>query len=453
MCLNSLSSEFLYDIMKSEFIEMAYEYSVNTVKNDKTARTCLFSCHALATVVNLFVSTFLVAYIYSFQGGIFNYIYNVAFFNFIAYIVFFAVVAIVSRFVEKTNRIWFYRVGLLLRTGLVILVLFFGKELAQLLAVAGVLNGLSEGFYYASYNVLKQEMVSRKSMRNYAVFNQAVCKVVEIVCPVILGALIEVTTYSQVAIIVLVVCLAQLCLSIGVKSQRPAGSHFSFMEYFKKLKSNKIVHTKMKILYVCALLVGAVTVPPICFNIFVMLEFGSNLSLGTLTSIFSVITVLAIILLNRFTKAGKRATLLSILGVIPLASSVALMFSVNIYTILFYNFANAVSIMIYKTVYDIYRNGILKEAGFYGEICEHQAIVEMCMNASRIISFGAMLLISLTQSFVLFNIFMIAMALMFVAEIVLLVIYEERYCKNENMTDEEREEKNFRKIMKIVLTK
>ncbi len=432
---------------------MAYEYSVNAVKNDKKARTCLFSCHALATVVNLFVSTFLVAHIYSFEGGVFNYIYNVAFFNLVAYAVFFVAVGLISRFVEKSNRIWFYRVGLLLRTGLVILVLFFGKELAQLLPLAGVLNGLSEAFYYASYNVLKQEMVSRKSMKNYAVFNQAVCKVVEIVCPVILGALIEVTTYSQVAIIVLIVCIVQLALSMGVKAQRPAGSHFSFMEYFKKLKENPTVHKKMKILYTCALLVGGVTVPPICFNIFVMLELGSNLSLGTLTSIFSVITVIAIILVNRFTKAGKRTKLLSILGVLPIASSICLLVSVNIYTILFYNLANAVSIMIYKTIYDIYRNGILKEAGFYGEICEHQAIVEMCMNASRIVSFAAMLLISLTQSLALFNVFIIVMALMFVAQIVLLAYYEYKYCRYDNLSEEQKSEEQFNKIMKILLTK
>lgn len=432
---------------------MAYEYSINTVKNDKSARACLFSCHVLAMLVNLFVTTFLVAHIYSFEGGVYNYIYNVALFNLISYTIFFIAGPIISRFVEKSNRIWFYRVGLLLRAGLVILVLFFGKELAQLLVVAGLLNGLSEAFYYAGYNVLKQEMVSRKKMKNYAVFNQVVCKVGEIVFPVVLGALIEVTTYSQVAIIVLGVCIAQLCLSMGVKAQRPADSFFSFKEYFKKLKSNKLVNNKMKILYTCALLSGAVTVPPICFNIFVMLEFGSTLSLGTLTGIFSIISVIAIMLLNRFTKAGRRTWALALLTIIPLAASVSLLISVNLYSILFYNLANAVSIIIYKTIYDVYRNGVLKEAGFYGEICEHQAIVEICMNSSRAILFAIMLLISLCKNFVLFCIFIVAMSLIFVAQNLLLAFYEYKYLRYDNLSEEQKNEIQFNKIMKILLTK
>ena len=211
---------------------MAYQYDIATSKKDNKANVCLFSCHTISEIVNLFVSTFLVAYIYNFCTGLADYLFNVAVYNIVTYVFFQIFYLIAAKIVDSTNRVWVYRIALALRTGLVVVAIFCGKNIASMLVLAGFLNGASDGFYFASYNVLKQEMVSRKSMKNFAVIVQVLTKIVEIVVPVVMGALIEVSTYAQVSIYVLIICAVQIGLSFGIKAQKPEGSSFSIKKYF-----------------------------------------------------------------------------------------------------------------------------------------------------------------------------------------------------------------------------
>ena len=75
------------------------------------------------------------------------------------------------------------------------------------------------------------------------------------------------------------------------------------------------------------------------------------------------------------------------------------------------------------------------------------------MNSSRAILFAIMLLISLCQNFVLFCIFIVAMSLIFVAQNLLLAFYEYKYLRYDNLSEEQKNEIQFNKIMKILLTK
>ena len=151
-----------------------------------------------------------------------------------------------SLWVDKSNRIWCYRVANLFSAALVVVTIFWGEELAQLVVLAGVLNGLTHGAYYASYNVLKQEMVSRNSMDNYAVIISVIGKIVSVVFPLVLGALIAVSDISQVAIYVLVLSAVLFGVTFFVKAKRPVDSEFSIKEYIGDLKARPKVAKKIK---------------------------------------------------------------------------------------------------------------------------------------------------------------------------------------------------------------
>ena len=155
---------------------MSFSYDINHTGTDKKSGHCLMATNTLTTIINLFVTTFLVAHIYSFNGDTYAYLFNVGVYN-IALYLFTALLYIpFSKIVDKTNRVCIFRIGLVLKAVLVVFCIFFGKELANLLLLAGALNGISEALYFASYNVIKQEMVSRKSIGSFAsltyVFNK-----------------------------------------------------------------------------------------------------------------------------------------------------------------------------------------------------------------------------------------------------------------------------------------
>lgn len=217
---------------------MSYTYDIQTSQKDNRSTISLSVCHLMYSVINLFLSTFLIAHIYSLTTNLYSYAINVGIYQLSTYGFMFISYFLFSFIVDKTNRIWVYRIANIIEALLVIVTIFYGKDLAKIVVLAGFLNGLAHGAYYASYNVLKQEMVSRKSMDNYAIVLMILTKIVSVVCPILLGALIEVSTFTMVAIYVLVLSVIQIIVSLFVKSKRPSNSNFNLKEYLKRLKEN-----------------------------------------------------------------------------------------------------------------------------------------------------------------------------------------------------------------------
>ncbi|MDE6583741.1 MAG: MFS transporter [Clostridia bacterium] len=425
---------------------MAYQYNINTSKKDTRSSVCLFIDHKLAAIVKLFLSTFLVGYIFSFSGDIYQYIFNVGIYEITTYITLPIVYYLTSYIVDKTNRVWVYRAGILLRTVLVVFAIFYGKDISKLIVLAGFLNGFSEGVYYSSYNTMTQEMVSRKSMKSFMLFSNVVGKLVDVVFPIVLGALIEISTFAQVAIYVFALCVIQIGISAGVRSKKPENSFFSLRQYFHDLKQNEVVFKKMKMIYWISFVYGFTTIISTLINICIMMEFGSNFSLGIFTSIFAAISIVTILIVNKVTKVGKRQVFLSVVAIVPIIFAILFAVMPSIYTLILYNLGNSVGWIIYRTIFDVHRNTNLKESGLYSGITEHQTFMEFMFNISRVSVYGAMMLLGLFQNLIAFKIFLVLMICMASAVVVLLIVYERKFYPNIS-----EEEKSYRIIKSCLL--
>lgn len=403
---------------------MSYTYDITTSKKDNRSTVCLTICHLLFTVIQLFLSTFLIAHIYSLTDNLISYTINVSIYQISHYIVMAISYFLFSVIVDKTNRIGIYRLGNIINTVLVVITVFYGKDLAKIIVLAGALNGLARGAYYASYNVLKQEMVSRKSMKNFAVAIMVLTKVVNIICPILLGMLIDISTFSMVAIYVLIICLVLIIISFFIKAKRPKDSNFKVMEYIKRLKENEPLKKKMKKIYLISFFQGAITVLTTLLSISVMTHFGSNFSLGALTSVFAVVSIILLFLFNRFSKKGKRNWYYILNSISVVVSVVIFAIFPNITTLIIYHLFIAVSETIIGTVYDLYRNKNLKEAGFYQDIAEHQFVVETMFRLMQIPSYGLLILICLFNNFVLLQVALVVFVCLYSITSILLMYYE-----------------------------
>ena len=270
-------------------------------------------------------------------------------------------------------------------------------------------------------------------MAKYTSGNYVISKIVEVVCPIALGALIDTTTFSQTALVVLAICIIQVCVSFGIKSQRPTGSHFSLKEFFQKLSQSQETKKKITLLYIISFIYGSTTMLTTLINVCIMLEYGSNFSLGTITGIFAFVSIFALILMKKFTKAQKRSWLLISCAVITIISSIVFAIMINSVTIIILNGAISVFSIFYKYLFDIYRNGILKEAGLYDEISEHHTVVESLINICRILTFGILMLVGLLKSLIIFKIYTIIAVVLASLMFVLLTIYEKKYALRKNI--------------------
>ena len=409
---------------------MAFTYnSDNSISNKKT-NNYILACHMLAIIINMFVSTFLVAHIYSFNGDTYSYIYNVSVYNIFIYLAFFITYIPFNYLVDKTNRISLYRIGLIIKAALVIIIIFFGKELSKLLILAGVMNGIAESLYYTSYNIIKEEMVGKQSMTVFMSNTYVISRIIQVVCPILLGLLIDVTTFSQTAFAVLLICIIQVLLSFGIKSQKPVGSHFSLKEFYKKLKDNPEARKKVKIIYIASFIFGTTTMLTTLINVCVMLEYGSNLSLGTVTGIFAFVSIIALFILKNFTNSTNRKWLMIISALITITSSIVFAIIVNSVTLIILNGTITVLSMFYKYPYDVYRNSILKTSGLYSEISEHHTVVECLMNLARILTFAILMAVGLLKNMIIFKIYTVIAVLLSSSLFVIMMIYEKRFVHN-----------------------
>ncbi len=388
----------------------------------------LMVTHTLNSIVSLFVTTFLVAHIYTFSNGLYDYLFNVSIFN-IAYFFGYAVLYLIfSHIVEKTNRVIVYKIAIIAKTVLVIFLIFFGKDLAKLLVLAGVMIAIADGLYYSSYSVIRQEMVSRSQSNSFSSVFFVLSKIVEVVCPILLGALIDVISFSYTAIIVLVVCVIQLVFASRIKSHRPAGSSFGLIRYLKILKNNRGIKKRLGGLYFISAIYGVTYLSATLLNICIMIEYASSFSLGLITGIISAGTILVIFLMSKFTKPGKRSWLFLISAIIPIIAGVVFAINLNQITLIVLNAILLLSAIVHQVLYDAHRNSTLKEIGLYDQIAEHQSIIEFGSGMSRAVCYAITILIASFGSYTLFKIYIfVAIALCSIVHICLL-FYEKKYC-------------------------
>lgn len=407
-----------------------FVYNKNKKYNDKHSKQFLLICHMFKTITSIFISTFLIGHIYTFSGDIFDYTFNVAVFNIFVYLSMMVFYMIFSIFVDRTNRVLFYRISIVTTAILVIIIILFGKQLAQLLILAGVLHGLSEGLYYSSYNVIKEEMVGKSSIDKFVTATHIVSEVVKTICPLLLGLIIDITTYSQTAFIVFAVCAIQFGLSFGIKCQRPKDSHYSLKEYAAKLKKSP-VRKELKFLYNICSVYGVTTLTSTLINVYVMMQFGSNFSLGAISAVYAAVSIISLLLLKRFTTVSNRKPVfITFTSLIVLAGLLFILLP-NKATLITLNVVIALTAILQADLLEKYRFSILKSAGLYDQIAEHQTCIENRFNISRTLSFVLLLLVSLIRNSTILSIFVISVLTILSSVQILLLFFERKYAKEE----------------------
>ena len=190
-------------------------------------------CYVLKSITNIFASTFLVSFIVHINETepLSASLSSISLYYIAFYLTFSIIYFLCSFIVDKTNRVWMYRLGILIKGIFIVSVVFIGKELSKFVLLAGFIGGFANGVFYSAFNVLKGEMVPRRQMSKFSAVNAVLNKVVNIVFPIVLGALIDFSSYTYVAIGVLILTIIELSVTFMIKSKKPEGSSFDFFKF------------------------------------------------------------------------------------------------------------------------------------------------------------------------------------------------------------------------------
>ena len=414
------------------------EQQIEVKKPKKRLNTTSYSLlitHGFNLAISIFVSTFLISYIYSISD---NYVLNIGLFYCFNYLAFGGFCYFVSKLTDKTNRIISYRAAIFIRAVFILLVVFLGKKLAEVVVLAGFLHGLSEACYWCSYNVLKNELVPNSCMNKYATLQIVENKGVNFIVPIILGKIIDAESFKTSAIIILVVAVLQMITSMFIKSHKPDNAHFSIKEFATHTKSSERNKDLFKLCFITTIIFGSTTLISPINTIIVMLTFKSNFSLGILTGVFSGVSIVMLILAKKFSKPGKKTPIYIVCAVVSVAATLAVTIMTNKVTLIIFNFAYIACATFYSYYYDVYRNVLLKKLKLYDDIAEYQCILEMIMAASRVTCFVIMIVTGLigasfgTQGLIIaLKVLFVLAIFMFASMNWLLYKYEKKLIKHE----------------------
>lgn len=358
----------------------------------KPMNKAMLTTHMLNNTISIFVTTFLISYIYSIST---NYVTNIGLFYACNYFSMMAFYYLISTIIDRTDRVTFYRLAIVVRAVFIICVVFWGAKLAKLVAVAGLLHGFSEACYWCSYNLMKNELVSKHAVAKYSGWQQATCEITNIVVPVTLGKIIDSAKFSTCAYIIVGFGVIELILSIFIRSKRPENSGFNMCGFIKDVKSKGYEGKLVAWTIVIAFMYGITNVLTTVKTIIIMYEFGSDFSLGIITSVVAIVTLLVIVAIRKFTKIGNRAVVFWISSLLPIPATLLLLLNVCKTTIIIYSFVNAICMVIHVMSYDVIRNIILKKLHLFDDIAEYQCSIECAMELARVVIFTIMVVFGL----------------------------------------------------------
>ena len=169
----------------------------------------LLAVHGLKGILGLFTSTFLTSFIVSLnpESIMGMGVLNIGLYHLFHNIIFIALYYVLTYFVDKSNRVSLLRIGILVNCVLLICLVFYGETIAQWIILAGTIYGISEAFYYASYNVIRNEMNRKSNISRYNIISSVTANVINIIVPTILGFCIDISSYSTISIYVIIISL------------------------------------------------------------------------------------------------------------------------------------------------------------------------------------------------------------------------------------------------------
>lgn len=381
---------------------------------NKTQKS-LLTVHMLRMVLELFTSTFLTSHIVSLtpDNMLGDGLFNIGLFYISEFFIYAVFYLLVSYFVDKSNRVNFLRFGIFVYVCLLVALVFWGEQISSWIILAGALVGFSDAFYYSSYLVMKTELTNRGNIKNFNIHTTIITNVIKIVVPTILGFLIDISSYSNIAIYIIIISLVQFAISFMVKSHRPKNSKFELKPYFYFLKENKEVRNKIKYTYFNAALVGPKSTYKIIVVILTIYTFKTNLSLGLFTSIFSIVTMLLLMIFKKLDGKQnlKQTPIYLLIGILPVIACLIMVLWLNKITLIIYNAFLTIAIYFSEYFGSTERDAIIKNVGKYEFIAEHQFIVETVQDISRIIAYGLFVVIGSLSSIFAFKVLLMILIL------------------------------------------
>ena len=321
---------------------------------------------------------------------------------------------IVASIIKNKFRIGMFRLGVIFNFIYIMVIVLLRENVVNNLWLISILYGISQSTYWFPYNLFVIDKVENSERTSYTVKKNLIVYSIGVLFPIILGTTITITNFELTAIIILIISLIQIILSFMLTPDKNVSKlkKYNMIETWNKIKKNK----QVKKMFLVEFLVGfsisdgalGTLITILIFN-----AFKTDMNLGIITSISTILSMCAIKLYEKFFKNKSDKKILIFSSIIPVISVLIVLFNTN-----------NITIIIYSLCYEILVNGILslsRSIRLFNisdsniikkeDQSEFFSIREGILNLGRIVSYSILLFAGINGSIRILNITLIILTL------------------------------------------
>ena len=379
------------------------------MKNKKIEENIIIAINAMKKVMILFLGPFLTAYfIKKSQESI----TDLSIYYIFSYTLLGIGTFIVASIIKNKFRVGMFRIGVILNFVYIMIIIILKEKIIEHLGLISLLYGISSSAYWFSYNLFVINKIDNERRTEYTVKSKIISSIIGVLCPIILGSIITVTNYELTGIIILVISIIQIILSFMLSPDNETNlSKFNAKQTLNKLKSNKQIRRTSIVEFFIGMNVsdGALE---ILMTILILNSFKTDMNLGIITSITTVLSMICVHLYGKIYKKRDDKGLIIVSSILPVIAVFILLIWRNNITIIIYNicyviFTSLLTLTREIRLFNISDSYIVDK----NNQCEFFALREGILNMGRVMGYTMLLLAGLTGSQLVLSIVMVLLTL------------------------------------------
>ena len=364
------------------------------------------------SLTSVFTNTFLVAYFLKITNESIN---KISLYYIIVYIVLSLGNVFIGKIIKKSPSIAkkIMCLGTVIRALFILSIVLLADKISSNFAWVAIFYALGESLFWCSHELIYIDVTNNNNRKKYVSINKILGKVITIVSPIILGASIELYSFSKISIYVLVLTIIQIIISLFIKTdiKDNKDNKYSYKSFLKFIKENKIKKLRAYRLLGITYGIFESSINTLIIIITIM-TFKTSFSLGVLTTIFNIFSMLSLMIYNKYYSKKNANLILGIFSAIVVLGVGGILFDINKITLIIYNFCYTITYSIYDAVYNTRKGDLVKECGLEKYREEYIGYVSIYRGTGRIISYILMLIVSCTTNIIYLKILLAIITLL-----------------------------------------
>lgn len=370
---------------------------------------------SIGKIILIFLETFLAAYFYKISKQ--NILY-LSIYNMIGFFVAIIGAFVVADFIKRKDKVKLYRFGIFVKSVYIFIIALLGDKITDYVWLIGILSGISTATTGFPFNMIESENISIKERGKYIGYASAGMEIVSLLVPILLGAYITVQSYTTAAILIFIFSILKLIVSFKIENKNIQTKKFNIKAFYHILKKDNT----LKKLYAIEFFKGINRngVMSLVVSLLIIYYANSEFELGGWTSLFSLLSIIAMYLFGKFYKKSKKKQLLIISLIAILASSCCILYKINMITIIIYNIAYYVFMNIILKITEVNLFDYSNKEPFKSEFnTEYFVFRELFLDTGRVLGYSILLIfVGITQNLAYLNIVFVCIVIS-----IIMVIY------------------------------